>query len=63
MSFPIFDQFIIFWLIRLIEMELRLNEDEESRPESLTPNFLSLLMAAENKKKGIFQLLSFKNKK
>lgn len=44
-------------------MKLCLDEDEESRPDSLTPNFLSLLMITENKKKGIFQLLSFKKKK
>jgi hypothetical protein len=44
-------------------MKLCLDEDEESRPPCLTENFFNALMIAESKKKGVFQLLSFKKKK
>lgn len=44
-------------------MKLCLDEDEESRPECLTLNYFSQLMASEAKKKGVFQLLSFKRKR
>lgn len=43
-------------------MRLHIDEDED-KPDSLTLNLFTILMNAETKRKGIFQLLSFNRKR
>ena len=44
-------------------MRISIQDDEEDKPGCLTDAFLTTLMTSETKKKGIFQILSFKRKR
>ena len=44
-------------------MRISIQNDEEDKPECLTDAFFSTLMTSDTKKKGVFQILSYKRKR